>query len=293
MQLLLVLLTLATSLCHAVIVPSRTVMPFSAVYSGVRVKSEHVTLSTATLFKNFSEREPSREWEFRGQSKSLNVSHEKFETIRALSDATLRATPGDDGGSFGTAFHIGQGYILTNQHVLSTSRSNTTQCKSLRMQTGDGKDSFDCERVVYCHREMDFCLIKMKSKKPGLFNRNPRQIQTLPTHRLRATRSPDYAGVFAAIGNPAGEGIHYSEGSGLQPYRRNTWLFFAPVHSGNSGGPLINEAGEVVGVVYAQSKYGISEDGYNMAVPLYRILEELKENIAGSEDLRFFENSLL
>ncbi|MCE3013655.1 MAG: serine protease [Proteobacteria bacterium] len=293
MQFLWVLLTFVTSLCHAVIVPSRTVMPFSAVYSGVRVKSEHVTLSTATLYQNFSEREPSREWEFRGSSKSLNVSHEKFETIRALSDATLRATPGDDAGSFGTAFHIGQGYILTNQHVLSTSRSNTTQCKSLRMQTGDGKDSFDCERVVYCHREMDFCLIKMKSKKPGLFNRNPRQIQTLPRHRLRATRSPDYAGVFAAIGNPAGEGIHYSEGSGLQPYRRNTWLFFAPVHSGNSGGPLINEAGEVVGVVYAQSKYGVNEDGYNMAVPLYRILEELKENIAGSEDLRFFENSLL
>ncbi len=293
MRFLLFALTLTTSLSHAVIVPSRTVMLFSAVYSGVRVKSEHVSLSTANLFKNHQEREVSKEWEFRSTSKTINVSHEKFETIRALSDATFRVTPGDDAGSFGTAFHIGEGYILTNQHVLSTSRNNTTQCKSLRMQTGDGKDSFDCERVVYCHREMDFCLIKMKSKKPGLFNRNPRQIQTLPRHRLRATRSPDYAGVFAAIGNPAGQGIHYSEGSGLQPYRRNTWLFFAPVHSGNSGGPLINQAGEVIAVVYAQSKYGVSEDGYNMAVPLYRILEELKEKIAGSEDLRFFENSLL
>lgn len=293
MRLLAFILSVWVCGVQAVIIPSRTLMPFSAVYSGVRVKTEHVKLSTATLYENSTEREPSRQWEFRGSSKSVNVSHEKFETIRALSDATLRATPGDDGNSFGTAFHIGEGYILTNQHVLSTSRANTTQCQSLRFQTGDGRDSFDCERVVYCHKEMDFCFIKIKAKKPGFFNRNPRQVSTLPRHRLRATRTPDYGGVFAAIGNPAGEGIHYSEGRGLQPYRRDTWLFFAPVHSGNSGGPLINEQNEVVGVVYAQNKYGISEDGYNMAVPLYRILDMLKDNISGSEDLRFFENSLL
>ncbi len=250
-------------------------------------------MSSANLVKVFNEQDPARIWEFSGSSKTVKVSHEKFERIRSLSDATFRATPGDDSASFGTAFHIGEGYILTNQHVLSTSRANTTQCKSLRMQTGDSKDSFDCERVVYCHKEMDFCLIKIKAKKPGLFNRNPRQIQTLPKHRLRATRTPDYSGVFTAIGNPAGAGIHYSEGSGLQPFRRNSWAFFAPVHSGNSGGPLINEVGEVIGLVYAQNTYGISEDGYNMAVPLYRILEELKDKIAGSEDLRFFENSLL
>lgn len=275
---------------EAVIVPSRTEMPFTAVYSGVRVKTEHVLMSTANLVNIGNNRDPALKWEFRGGSKSVKVSHAKAESIRSLSDATLKATPGDDSSSFGTAFHIGDGYILTNQHVLSTSRTNTTQCRSLRLQTGDGKDSFDCEQVVYCHRDMDFCLIKIKGKKLGLFNRNPRQVNTLPTHRLKGTRTPDYGGVFAAIGNPAGKGIHYSEGRGLQTLRRNSWAFFAPVHSGNSGGPLIDEAGDVIGVVFAQNTYGIDEEGYNLAVPMYRILEVLKEEIAGSEALRYFES---
>lgn len=275
---------------EAVIIPSRTEMPFTAVYSGIRVRGEHVLMSTATLVNIGNNRDPALEWEFRGGSKSVRVSHDKLESMRSLSDATLKATPGDSSTSVGSAFHIGQGYILTNQHVLSTSRTNNTQCRSFRVQTGDNKNSFDCERVVYCHKEMDFCLIKIKGKKPNVFNRNPRLPETLPRLRLKATRVPDYAGIFTAIGNPAGAGIHFSQGRGLQPFRRNAWAFFAPVHSGNSGGPLIDEGGDVIGVIFAQSKYGIDEGGYNMAVPMYRVLEVLKHEIAGSEDLRFFEN---
>ena len=49
----------------------------------------------------------------------------------------------------------------------------------------------------------------------------------------------------------------------------------AVIFPGNSGGPLVNEAGEVIGLIYAQGQYGITEDGYNLAIPVEFIVGEL------------------
>ena len=71
-----------------------------------------------------------------------------------------------------------------------------------------------------------------------------------------------------------GFGLHASTGLGLD-YRQGLYLFYAPVFGGNSGGPLFDDQGHVIGVVRSQSKdlYGL--DSYNVAISIDRIYQEL------------------
>lgn len=272
MKTLGLILALASLPVVASVIPSRLETPFFRVYSGVKIKAEQniARVSTSRLVKSGSGREPKDQWEFETSAGSLNISLPFYQEVRTISDSVLQATPGDDGNSFGTAFHIGLGYILTNQHVLSTSRKNTTECKSFVARTGDGKDRFRCEQVVYCDRTADFCLIKLKAWK-----KNKREPHTLPAVTLHSTHEPDREALYASIGNPMGEGIHFARGRGIRRHREGKFMFYAPVHGGNSGGPLVNEAGEVIGLIYAQGQYGITEDGYNLAIPVEFIVGEL------------------
>lgn len=256
----------------ASVIPSKTETPFFRIYNSVKLKPAQnlARVSVSRLFKTGSGREPKDQWEFQTGHQNLEIPLPFFQEVRTLADSVLKATPGDDSNSFGTAFHIGGGYVLTNQHVLSTSRKNTTECKSFTTKTGDGKDSFRCEQVVYCDRTADFCLIKLKA-----WRKNKREPHTLPALSLHSTHEPDREALYATIGNPMGEGLHFARGRGIRRHREGKFMFYAPVHSGNSGGPLLNEAGEVVGLVFAQGQYGVTEEGYNLAVPVEFILSEL------------------
>ncbi len=269
MKTLGLLLALMTLPAVASVIPSKTETPFFRIYSSVKIKAAQ-NVARVSVSRLSGRGNNAESWDFRTGSSTFEIPLPFYRDVRATADAVLKATPGDDNNSFGTAFHIGQGYVLTNQHVLSTSRTNTTECKNFVTKTGDGKDSFRCEQVVYCSREADFCLIKLKAWK-----KNKRQPHTLPTLALHSSHEPDREALYATIGNPMGEGLHYSRGRGIRRHREGKFMFYAPVHSGNSGGPLLDEAGVAVGLVFAQGQYGITEDGYNLAVPVDFIVSEL------------------
>lgn len=272
MKTLGLILALITLPAVGSVIPSKTETPFFRIYSSVKIKTAQnvARVSVSRLTKSGSGHEPKDQWEFHTGSSTLDMALPFYQDVRNTADAVLQATPGDDGNSFGTAFHIGRGYILTNQHVLSTSRKNTTECKNFVTKTGDGKDRFRCEQVVYCDRTADFCLIKLKAWK-----KNKREPHTLPALSLISTHEPEREALYATIGNPMGEGLHFARGRGIRRHREGKFMFYAPVHSGNSGGPLLNETGEVVGLVFAQGQYGVTEDGYNLAVPVEFIVGEL------------------
>jgi hypothetical protein len=79
--------------------------------------------------------------------------------------------------------------------------------------------------------------------------------------------------VFSA-GNALGEGISYRAGqvASFTPERvYGEWQdirFSSPASPGNSGGPLLNTAGEVAGVIVQRSNLG---ENYNIAVPISEI----------------------
>lgn len=265
-----------------VVVPARLELPFLRVYQDVKKASsgESVELSVSALLpRRRQSPDPQENWDFRtGQGRHF-VSSERFARMRREADAVLEATTGDNFFGYGTAFHIGEGFVLTNQHVLSTSRENSTQCQRFKAFSPALQTRYGCERVVYCNRAADYCLIKLKAP-----SRWAPALEQLASLRLAPGQKHSSEESLVAIGNSGGEGLHYSQGRGARRHDEKTLKFFAPVHSGNSGGPLLNAASEVVGVVYAQGHYGVNDQSYNLAVPIDFIRRELLEKLPSDPD---------
>jgi serine protease DegQ len=134
-----------------------------------------------------------------------------------------------------------QGTILTNLHVARAAQK-------LRVEFFDGTEAD--ARIVGARPELDLAIIQP--------NRIPDDLQPAVLGASSDLRPGDDV---VAIGFPFGIGPSASAGvvSGLlrvfqqegQPAMRNLIQFDAAANPGNSGGPLVNANGEVVGIVTA------------------------------------------
>jgi S1-C subfamily serine protease len=106
----------------------------------------------------------------------------------------------------------------------------------------------------------------------------------LPTLALRATEPPVGENVFA-IGSPFGQSLEgtFTRGvmSGLREFAGNRYYQSdVAVNAGNSGGPLLDSAGRVVGI----TQWGIpAAAGLSFFVPIKDALGKLNIAIEGAE----------
>jgi S1-C subfamily serine protease len=205
---------------------------------------------------------------------SFYIPEKTFDRANKLGKSVFRATPGDDSSAHGTAFAVGGNLILTNQHVLSKGRMNTTKCRSfrIRLNSNQKNKTLSCKEVHYCSKNLDFCLIEMKNHKKGysLSKETPLKLASIVPYGDQTEAM--------IIGNPIGFGLHASKGIGVVEVN-SLFKFFAPVWGGNSGGPVFNKFDEVIGVIRAQSKKLMSEDSYNVAVGIDTVIAVLKANL--------------
>lgn len=138
-------------------------------------------------------------------------------------------------GTSGTGFFVtSQGHVLTNSHVASA-------CKTLNVLSGDVKFS---ATLISDDKTNDIALLKVKSETP--------------TQPMKFSgRSVELGETIYAIGYPLrvilSRDLQMTSGniSGLSGIN-NDYRFYqlsAPVQPGNSGGPLVNSSGQVVGMV--------------------------------------------
>lgn len=136
------------------------------------------------------------------------------------------------------------GTIVTNAHVVSGATTIT-------VTTPDGKTY--PAKLINADTASDLALIKIDAP----------QLKALKTGDASKLRTGDWV---LAVGNPLGEGIIVTQGivsrlgvsvplSATQTYN-DLIETTAPINPGNSGGPLINMAGEVVGITT------LGADGY-------------------------------
>jgi len=176
---------------------------------------------------------------------------------------------GEDGdnqprGGLGSGFIISQdGYILTNAHVVANFDDVT-------VRMSDSKREFKA-KVIGMDKRTDVALIKVDAKD-------------LPTVRLGDSKALEPGQWVAAIGSPFGfantitAGIISATGRSLPD---ETYVPFiqtdVAVNPGNSGGPLINLKGEVVGInslIYSRTGGYM---GVSFAIPIEVALDVAKQ----------------
>ncbi|MFQ3620061.1 MAG: trypsin-like peptidase domain-containing protein [Spirochaetales bacterium] len=168
----------------------------------------------------------------------------------------------------GSGFYIDpRGYLLTNYHVIQSEVDPEYEGYSRLFIRPSGRtDERIPAKVVGYDKIFDIALLKVETKPPFLFGMT--DIQELKVgSRIYALGSPGglentiTSGIISAVGRR-----FFQLGDAMQ--------MDVPVNPGSSGGPLIDEDGRLVGIVFA----GIEQfQGVNFAIPAFWIQKILPQ----------------
>jgi serine protease Do len=171
--------------------------------------------------------------------------------------------------SSGTGFVVHpEGYILTNHHVIEGPGDTMVRLAN----TGDNPIPTE---VVVSDAERDIALLRMAL--PGGL-----QFQSLEITAQEVGRGSRVAAFGYPLGDALGSRLKLTTGvvSALpDSSNENMLLLDCTVNPGNSGGPLCNGRGDVVGMVTAKSITGYGVDSYGMAIPAPQLLQFLRRHL--------------
>ena len=185
-----------------------------------------------------------------------------------------------------TAFFINDdGYLMTNAHVVTLEDYEpltdfTYESIDISLNYADSNQTFEAEIIAY-DQTLDLAVLKLK-------NTNIENLQYLSFYDLTDPNDDNYetensiqlyyGESVLAVGNANGYGLSVTEGIISAPVRYfsdndvtiEAIQTDAAVNAGNSGGPLLNKYGYVVGIITFKIA---SEDieGLGYALPTYLI----------------------
>ncbi|MBN1834258.1 MAG: trypsin-like peptidase domain-containing protein [Spirochaetales bacterium] len=168
----------------------------------------------------------------------------------------------------GSGFFVDpRGYLLTNYHVVASEVDPKYEGYSrLFVRLSERSEERVPARVVGYDRIFDLALVKAEVEPPFVFS---------------SADSPEVTvgSSIIAIGSPAGLENTVTSGIVSATGRRflqmgDTFQVDVPINYGNSGGPLLDAEGRLVGVVFA----GIEQfEGINFAIPYDWVLKALPQ----------------
>lgn len=171
--------------------------------------------------------------------------------------------------SIGTAFAIGGGRYVTAAHVLLVGVNSLWGPPALR---DNGGHVYAIDKIQKFSLERDFVVFTL-SQQP---NQAALALDTTPTPGQ----------VVYSVGNAYGTGVVirdglYTSDTPEEQDGRWKWMrFSAPASPGNSGGPLVDKDGKVIGVVLAKSP----NENLNYALPI-AMVQDAPDHV-GSMDQR-------
>jgi S1-C subfamily serine protease len=201
---------------------------------------------------------------------------------------TVLGTPGSDNSSEPTPRASGTGMLLTSSGQVLTNNHVIAGATSISVTVEGRSDAFSAT-VIGVNPSDDVALLQIQGASG------------LPTVTLADSSTVRVGQQVVAMGNALGRGGAPTATSGTVTalsrtvtIRKNTGgvesltnliQFDAPISPGESGGPLVNEAGQVIGMITAAAtsrpRQSVSELGYS--IPTNAALEIVNQIRAGRE----------
>ena len=161
------------------------------------------------------------------------------------------------GGSWGLGFAVGENCIISNAHVIG-------DWEYIEVYTVDG-EWYEAE-IYAIDRDLDLVVLQIAEG-------------SLPVMRLADPRNSLLGSDVYAIGAP--EGYAYSVTKGILSSRERDFYGFpylqsdVAINGGSSGGPLLNERGEAIGVNTLSADWA---QGLSFAIPMYQVVDFLERS---------------
>lgn len=210
------------------------------------------------------EKLPAEDW-----SEDSTITHQKpfgQNNVRAMQQATVMIESG--AGGHGSGFFISDDLIMTNAHVVGFA-------DTLRV-TLSGKTDWQLARLVRTDRPRDIAILRLIEKP------DPRFYKISPI--IRQNIRPQIGDNVFVVGTPKYRHLQDTVTSGIvsalryDKRRRQTYIQSdAMIYGGNSGGPMFNERGEVIGISVLGfiNSQGHDLAGLNWFIPIHDAVDKL------------------
>jgi serine protease Do len=195
----------------------------------------------------------------------INKTNRKVETLQSSSKLPVSTAKNEPKVDFrATGFLIdGKGYIITNAHVIS---------KMKNIYVENSKGNYFTAESIYMDNVADLALLRITDTTYKTVNNLPYSVKKINT---------DLGEQFFTLGFPRNE-IVYGEGyvsakSGNDG-DSTAYQLTVSANPGNSGGPVINSNGEIIGVITAKDS---KADGVVYAAKsknIFKMLDQLKKD---------------
>jgi len=165
-------------------------------------------------------------------------------------------------GRQGARIGLGTGFVIEPDGLIATNLHVIAEARPIKVKTSDG-NTYEVETVHASDRQLDLALIKVKAK--GL--------KALPLGNSAEVASGQ---PIVALGNPYGLNNSVVSGviSGAREIDGRQMLQLAiPIETGNSGGPMLDMRGRVLGLLTMKAQY-TANLGFAMPVNALKKLVE-------------------
>ncbi len=156
------------------------------------------------------------------------------EIYEKISKATVRIEAYDKGGKFSS---IGSGFLITTDGKIVTNYHVIVGGYTLKVKFYDGT-TYNVSKVLGYNKAQDVAILKINVTNANYLEISEQNVKTGDT--------------VYALGNPFGVNNIFTSGivsnQSMTISGKECIAFTAPISPGNSGGPLVNDQGKVVGI---------------------------------------------